>query len=174
MDHRKTAGPTLVVLVLICLVMGAWGFKTLSRGFPESPISTSSGPYCVDRAVAAGDRVYPQDVMVSVYNAGSRAGGANRVMGGLVDLGFARGLTGNVDSDVRTVEVWADDPDNPAVRLVALQFGRRTKVSTGHPEMGQGVVVVVGEQFRGGRGRVKHVKAAADSTICSPPLDATE
>lgn len=174
MDHRKTAGPTLLVLLLICLAMGAWGFKALSQGFPESPISTNTGPYCVDRQVAAGDRVYPQDVMVSVYNAGRRAGGASRVMGNLVDLGFAQGLTGNVDAGVRRVEVWSDDPDNPAVRLVARQFGKRTKVSTGRPEMGEGVVVVVGEQLRGVRGKVKHVKAGADSTICSPPLDATE
>lgn len=174
MDHRKTAGPTLLVLLLICLAMGAWGFRTLSQGFPESPISTNTGPYCVDRPVAAGDRVYPQDVMVSVYNAGRRAGGASRIMGDLADLGFAQGLTGNVDSDVRRVQVWSDDPDNPAVQLVARQFGRRTNISGGHPEMGQGVVVVVGEQLRGVPGRVKNIKAGADSTICSPPLDATD
>jgi hypothetical protein len=174
MDHRKTAGPTLLVLLLICLAMGAWGLKTLGQGFPESPISTNSGPYCVDRQVAAGDRVYPQDVMVSVYNAGGRAGGASRIMGDLVDRGFAQGLTGNVDADVRRAEIWADDPKNPAVRLVARQFGKKTRVTGGHPAMGEGVVVVVGEKLRRVPARLKNIKAGAEATICSPPVDATE
>jgi len=174
MDHRKTAGPTLLVLLLICLAMGAWGLKTLKQGFPDSPISTSSGPYCIERTVERGAEVYPQDVMVSVYNAGTEAGSATRTMSDLVDRGFARGLTGNVKSKLRFVQVWAEDPDNPAVQLVARQFGKGTKIARVRPEMGEGVVVVVGDRLRGLKPRVGKVTAAARATICSPPLDATE
>lgn len=174
MDHRKTAGPTLLVLFLICLAMAFWGLRTVQQGFPETPISTNSGPYCVERQVAAGERVYPQDVMVSVYNAGGRAGGASRIMGDLVERGFARGLTGNAESDLKFVQVWAEDPDNPAVQLVARQFGKRTKIVRDQPEMGEGVVVVVGSQLKGPRRKIDSVTAEADTTICSPPLDATD
>lgn len=174
MDHHKTAAPTLLVLLLICLAMGAWGFKTLRQGFPESPISTTSGPYCIDRPVDAGAEVYPQDVMVSVYNAGTEAGVASRTMGDLLDRGFVRGLTGNVDSDVRFVQVWSDEPRNPAVQLVARQFGKRTKIARGNPEMGQGVVVVVGDRLKGLKRKVPSLTAANATTICSPPLDATD
>jgi hypothetical protein len=171
MDPRKTSGPTLLVLVLLCALGLFFGVRTLTGGLPDDPIVKDPEPTCVDRPIAADTKVFPADVMVSVYNGGGRSGVASRTMGELIDRGFVAGDTGNVsDADVKFVQVWADDPDSPAVQLVARQFGNRTKVVTDRPTLGLGVVVVVGEEFQRFGPTVPSVTARADAVICSPPI----
>lgn len=174
MDHRTTAGPTLLVLVGICALMAFFGLRTLAAGFPDNPISSDSGPYCIDRQVAAGTDVYPQDVMVTVFNSGTKAGTASKIMASLVERGFVAGETGNrTEAGVAAVQVMAKDPTGPAARLVAQQFGAQTAVVPLEDETGPGVVVIVGDQLGGLGPAVAKLRAEADTTVCAPPLDAT-
>lgn len=171
MDWRKTSAPTLAVLVGLCALALFFGMRALTSDLPGAPVVTTGDPTCSDRMVTAGSQIVPADVLVSVFNGGSASGVASKTMAELVERGFAAGDTGNVDgADVRFVQVWADDPDSPAVQLVARQFGARTRVVTGQQLPGVGVVVVVGNDFEKFGRRVAAVSVKEDTTICSPPL----
>ena len=81
--------------------------------------------------------------------------------------------TGNAPRPVRGVQIWAADPENPAVRLVQRQF-RKARVVPGTEvdgeALGRGVVVVLGESFTSLRDReVESVTAEVEATFCSPP-----
>jgi hypothetical protein len=60
--------------------------------------------------------------------------------------GFRKGSVGNAPSDthVKRVQVWTTQPRDVAARLVARQFGPRTKVRFVDTNLGPGVDVVVG------------------------------
>jgi hypothetical protein len=165
---REGARTAITVTVLgIILVAGAvWGWAAMTEPFPGK----ADVPTCVTRDIAAGKKVYPDQVVVSVFNAGTREGLAGRTMQLLTDKGFVEGDSGNApdDADVATAEIWTDDATNPAVRLVATRLGAGTKVVE-QKAKGAGVVVVVGDGFEKlAKGR-QFVKAREDSSICSPP-----
>lgn len=172
MDSRKTSAPTLAVLVVVCVVGLLLGLRALTADLPDDPLVESGPASCLEREVTAGEKVFPADVLVNVFNGGSRSGVAGSTLGKLVERGFVRGTTDNAEGaeDVRFVQIWADDPDNPAVQLVARQFGPSTKISTGHPSLAEGVVVVVGSDFETLGRKVPSVTATKDTTICSPQL----
>ncbi len=111
---------TLAVLCVLLVVAGIWGWKAATKPLPGKVDS----PICVNTSVAAGDKVFPEQVTVSVYNAGEREGLAGRTMQLLTDAGFAEGNSGNApDGKVTGVAIWTDEPDNPAVLLVASRLG---------------------------------------------------
>jgi hypothetical protein len=156
---------TLVVLVVLLGLAASWGWSALTAPLPD----LSSGPTCVDTPVDAGDTVTPQQVTVSVLNAGRRAGLASRTMTALTDGGFNKGDSGNAPrrTPVGAVQIWTDDPGSPAVALVASRLGRVKVVQRDVGEVG--VVVVVGDKFGGVRKGPASVRATRGTTICSPP-----
>lgn len=160
----KTA-VTLLVLAGLLVAGLAWGWAATTSPLPES---AELDP-CTRVGVAAGDKVYPDQVLVSVLNGGTRDGLAGRTMQLLADAGFATGEMGNAArSGVDTAQVWADDPEGPAARLVASWFGKDTEIRS-EETTAPGIVVVVGDDFKDlAKGR-KQIKAGADATICSPP-----
>jgi hypothetical protein len=156
---------TLTVLVALLASAAAWGWSKLTAPLP----SLSSGPSCVETPVEAGDTVTPAQVTVSVLNAGKRAGLASRTMTALMEQGFNKGDSGNAPARtaVGAAQIWTDDPDSPAVALVASRLGRVKVVQRDVDQVG--VVVVVGDRFRKvGKGPAS-VKATKRTTICSPP-----
>lgn len=157
---------TISVLGLLLVLAAAWGWSAATEPLPAK-VDT---PICVDRTVAAGTKVYPQDVTVSVYNAGTRAGLAGHTMQLLNDEGFAEGHSGNVHAKgVSTVQIWTLEPQSPAVRLVASRLGRHVDVER-REAPGVGVTVVVGDGFRKlSKGRPA-VVAKDDAQVCSPPV----
>ena len=157
---------TLSALGLLLALAALWGWSSATKPLPAK-VDT---PLCVDRTVEAGTKVYPQDVTVSVYNAGTRDGLAGRTMQLLTDDGFATGVEGNVSARVATVQIWTLDPESPAVQLVASRFGPDVEVERRDP-LGVGVTVVVGDAFKDLRSGKRSVLAADDATICSPPID---
>lgn len=172
MKRNQTASVTLGILVMLCLFGLIFGLKTVTAGFPKLEATPESK--CDDRPINAGDKVRVGEVTVSVLNAGSASGGASKALTQLVERGFGQGSTGNAPkgTKVAKAEVWAEDPKNPAVRLVARQFGPGTKVVTDKGNQGPGVVVVVGDELSElNPNAPKVVRAGADTTICSPPLD---
>ena len=155
----------LAVLVVIAAV---WGWGAATEPFPEK----RDPPVCVATPVSAGDKVFPGQVVVSVYNASERNGLAARTMGLFTDAGFGEGDTGNAPRDARVevATIWTSSPTSPDVRLVASRLGRQTEVVR-RAGRGVGVTVLVGDDFGDlvkGPGRVVVEK---DTTICSPPVE---
>lgn len=157
---------TLATLGVVLVVAAAWGLSALTAPFPGKV----ELPTCVDTEVEKGERVFPEQVVVSVFNAGTREGLAGLTMKQLTDTGFVEGDRGNAPdkADVRRIEVWSSEPRNPAVQLVARQFGPPAAVVRGKA-LGAGVVVVVGDRFRTLVKGPRKVVAVRDSTICGPP-----
>ena len=165
-DGARTA-VTLAVLGGILLLAAAWGWSALTDPFPGK----ADLPTCVTTTVPQGEKVYPNQVVVSVFNAGTREGLAGRTMQLFTDQGFVEGDSGNAQARarVRTAEIWTDEPRSPAVLLVASRLGPNAKVVRRHAA-GAGVVVIVGDAFKKLRDGRKAIKASADTKICSPPL----
>lgn len=166
LDHVRTV-TTLAVLALVLVIGGAWGWSAVTEPFP----GRADAPTCSLQPVATGDKVYPEEVTVSVLNAGTREGLAGRTMQLLEDEGFDQGDSGNAPSGthIETVEIWTDDPQSPAVRLVASRLGDTLEIVS-HDTTAAGVVVVVGDGFSAlSKGRDSMV-AHEDGEICSPSI----
>lgn len=164
-DGARTA-ITVTVLTVLLVVGAVWGWAAVTQPFPGKV----EVPTCVARDVSTGDKIYPDQVVVSVFNSGTREGLAGRTMQLLTDQGFVEGDSGNAPdgADAATAEIWTDDPSSPAVRLVASRLGAKTKVVK-RATTGAGISVVVGDDFtKLVKGR-PFVKAKAAGSICSPP-----
>lgn len=156
---------TLAVLCVALAVAGFWGWSAAMKPLPAK-VDT---PVCVEKEVPAGTKVFPQDVTVSVYNAGDREGLAGRTMQLFTEDGFAEGNSGNVNAQVAVVQIWTLEPDSPAVELVASRLGENVEIERRNPP-GVGVVVVVGDQFEDLVEGNRAVVAEADTEVCSPPV----
>ncbi len=157
---------TISALGLLLVLAALWGWSAATEPLPAK-VDT---PLCVDRTVEAGTKVFPQDVTVSVFNAGTRDGLAGRTMQLLTDDGFAEGDQDNVSARVGVVQIWTLEPDSPAVQLVASRLGPGVEIEHRDPP-GVGVAVVVGDQFKDLTHGERSVVAQDDATICSPPVD---
>jgi hypothetical protein len=170
-ERRATTAATLAVLFVLCLLALVFGLNALSAKLPDDPIVESPQATCVDQQITAGTKVLPADVLVSVYNGGTRTGVASKTMSALQIRGFTAGKTGNErKSGVKRVVV-RGSPSNPAVQLVAAQFGPNTMISEQAASVDTGslgVVVVVGDDFKKLARKVGSVTAEQDTTICSP------
>ncbi|HYF73134.1 MAG TPA: LytR C-terminal domain-containing protein [Nocardioides sp.] len=156
---------TISALGLLLALAALWGWSAATDPLPAK-VDT---PLCVQRSVEAGTKVFPQDVTVSVYNAGNREGLAGRTMQLLTDEGFAEGTKGNVSARVGVAQIWTLDPESPAVQLVASRLGPDVSIERREPP-GAGVAVIVGDGFDSLAEGQRSVVAESDATICSPPV----
>lgn len=156
---------TLLFLVALLAAAAFWGWDAAMRPLPQA----EDAPVCVDTAVAKGDKVYPDQVAVSVFNASARSGLATRTVETFGDEGFVEADSGNAPrgSNVKRTQIWTSDPKSPAVRLIKSRLPKKTTVVEGEA-LGVGVVVVVGDKFKDLRKGKKSVKALQDGFICSP------
>lgn len=156
---------TLLGLGVLMVIAAVWGWSATMKPLPAKVDS----PICVDSAISAGEKVYPQQVTVSVYNAGTREGLAGRTMQLLKDAGFTKGQAGNAASaKVDNVEIWTTTPDSPDVQLLATYLGDVEIERRDGP--GVGVSVVVGDRFRDLAPGERSIVAETDAEICSPPV----
>ncbi|WP_104108234.1 LytR C-terminal domain-containing protein [Nocardioides sp. 616] len=158
-----TLGTLCLLLVLAALV----GWRSATAPLPQ--IITTE--LCVDTDLVSGEILFPDQVAVSVFNASSRNGLASKTLNQLEGRGFVPADTGNAPdgTQVRGVQIWGD-VDNPAVSLVKQHF-RSAEVRTG-PQLGVGVVVVVGDGYqslRPAKAAPPSVDVQAAATVCSPP-----
>lgn len=159
---------TAITISVLCVLLAAaalWGWSAAMKPLPAKV----DRPICVDNDVATGDKVFPQEVTVSVYNASDREGLAGRTMQLLTDEGFAKGKSGNTSGQVDVVQIWTLDPESPAVALVASWLGDDVEIQRRQPP-GVGVAVVVGDRFEDLAKGKKAVLVQSDATICSPPI----
>jgi hypothetical protein len=156
------------VLVLLLLVGAWWGWSSVTAPFPGK----ADPALCEDQAVHKGDKVFPEQVVVSVLNAGSREGLAGRTMQLLAARGFREGESGNAPNGTEIVvaQIWTEDPTNPAVRLLQARLGPGVHVIR-RENPAVGVTLVVGDRFKGPVPGPKSVTARTDTEICSPPLE---
>lgn len=152
---------TLGVLTLLVVVAAVWGWAALTEPLPqEEPVAI-----CEDTAVATGEEVRRDQVVVSVFNGSGRSGLAGATSAQLAERGFVEGDVGDSPLPAATTQIWASDPTNPAVQLVQRQF-KQAKVVEGDA-LGPGIVVVVGEKFQSLRKKqVESVVAEADASYC--------
>ncbi|WP_337191524.1 LytR C-terminal domain-containing protein [Nocardioides flavescens] len=161
---------TLITLgALAVLLLGGvlWGFAQVTAPFPGK----AEAPLCVDTSYAAGETLYPQDVTVSVLNASRREGLAGRTMQQFVDAGFAQGQISNAPegTDVAAVEIWTDEPQDPAARLVRSRLGP-VPVRADDRSPVVGVTIVVGDGFTELSDGKASIALTAPTTVCSPPV----
>ena len=166
MDARLRSLLTLSVLGVLLVVGGMWGLSALTQPFPEN----AEPAVCVDVPFAEGEKISRSDVTVSVLNAGDRNGLAGFTMDLFVNAGFGQGEAGNTEDGVRVkkVQIWTDDPEHPAVRLVARQLGGAVKVVRREPSTA-GVQVVVGDGFQKLVKGPRKIVARSDVDVCGPP-----
>lgn len=166
LDPRLRSALTIATLLVIIALGARWGWSAATKSLPEIA-PTPTGP-CQTLEVAAGTKVYPEDVVVSVFNGGERAGLAQRTLQLFVDEGFGKGEANNApkNSGVDVAEIWAANPEDPAVKLVASRL-KDVDIIEG-PQLGAGVVVLVGDKFTGLDKGKPFVVAKADAEICAP------
>src|SRR5215218_9538943 len=152
---------TITLIFLCALLAGAafWGWDAATEPLPEA----DDLPLCEDEPVETGQKVYPDQVTVSVYNASSRTGLASRTAQLFLDEGFAAGQDGNAPrgTTVTYAQIWTSDPMSPAVRLVKSFLGPRA-------------TVVEGEGFEELVRGKKWASAKQAGFICSPPGSSDE
>ena len=162
---------TLGVLAVLLLIGVTWGWSAVTEPLPNS----EDPPICSEVTVEAGEKIYPEQVTVSVLNAGSRQGLAGSTMQALVNKGFAKGDNANAPSraDVAGAEIWTDAPDSAAVALVRSYLAKNGKgvVVREQEPTEVGINIVVGDQFgKVVKGR-KAMTANDDTTVCTPPSE---
>jgi hypothetical protein len=164
--HVKTA-LTLAVLAVLVLVGITWGWSGLSQPFPHS---ATASKVCYPTVLRPGDRVSAPTVTISVFNASDRVGLAESTLSAFENQGFGGGEVGNAPKGtvVHYAQIWADQTNDPAVRLVASRLGPNAAVVKRH-HAGPGVIVVVGPLFDKLVQGKQSTKVTSPTTVCSPP-----
>jgi hypothetical protein len=170
--HRHlTTAVTMLVLVAILVGGVVLGVDKLFAPLPkDSQASSDPTSGCTTQTLKKGQKVRAREVQVSVFNGGTRAGLADQTMNQLVRRGFKRGDVGNAPSDVavRRVQVWSSDKHSVAAKLVARQFGPRTKVRRTKTDLGAGIDIVVGNGLRSLHKAPKVMVVRKTSSVCVP------
>ena len=164
---RLRTAITLAALAVLLLAGVAWGWAQVTDPLPGK----AEAALCVPTSYAAGDELFVQDVTVSVLNASSREGLAGRTLQLFEEAGFAGGQTANAPTGtaVEVAEIWVDDPESAAAKLVRARVGPVTvRVEPGNPALG--VTVVVGDGFGELRQGPESLLLRADAVVCSPPV----
>ncbi|MGH3334830.1 MAG: LytR C-terminal domain-containing protein [Nocardioides sp.] len=167
MEQAARSGLTLAGLAVLVILGGLWGWSAMTQPFPGK----TTPPKCVATVVQPGEKVFPGQVTVSVFNASERNGLAGRTMAEFVNAGFAEGDTGNAPRDARVVRasIWAPTAASPDVRLVASRLGPATRVVR-RDAPGVGVTVVVGDRYQQLVKGPRSIQASREAEICSPPV----
>lgn len=174
--RHLTTAITMLVLIGILVFGAVMGVNTLFAPLPGDEPAANPSPTCATKDVRKGQRIRARQVQVSVFNAGTRAGLADETLDALTRRGFKKGSTGNApsDSNVRIVQVWSTARNDLSARLVALQFGRKTKVRFSDTDLGPGVDVVVGNEFRKLVKAKKAITVKRASSVCVPLTASSE
>ncbi|MCR6032473.1 LytR family transcriptional regulator [Nocardioides sp. zg-579] len=166
LDRRVRTLVTLGVLALLLVLGAAWGWSAATKPFPGA-VETAT---CVDTDISEGSRLFADQVVVNVLNAGGREGLAGQTMQLFADAGFVEGETGNAPrgTEVDLAQVWAPTKVDPAVRLVLTRLGPGAEFVRQDVDE-PGVTVVVGDGFEELAEGKESVRVGRDTVVCSPP-----
>ncbi len=162
--------PITLSALLLVLVGAAWyGWSQVDEPF-ENPFEEQ--PACVAQKIDDGGKLTRDQVVVNVYNAGTRNDLASKTLRDLAERGFARGAAANAPDRLEVARVTVLDPDPKAaeVRLVRDQFKGKVSVRD-RPDLGNaGVDVVVGNGYLGlKKNGPKSVRVQSEQEVCVPP-----
>lgn len=148
-QRQTRTAVTLLVLCGVLVFMMVYGVKAATAPLPGSSSSPTRDCSAAEKQVTRF--VKRSAVEVSVFNAGRRAGLAGKTLDRLEHAGFRAGAAGNAprSSKVRRAEVWTTHQGDTAALLVARTLGRHVKVVVTDTDLGPGVDVLVGNEFRG-------------------------
>jgi hypothetical protein len=171
--RRRQILSTITMTALIgILVLGAvWGWRSLFAPLEDGTSAAEEpAPTCTTERIGRGARLRSTQVRVSVFNASSRSGLAGRTLDGLLNRGFLAGEAGNAPSDleVRRVEVWSTEENDPRARLVARQFGKKVRIRFSDDDLGPGVDVIVGDRFDELAKAPRSIRVRQPQEICVP------
>lgn len=170
MKRHAVTAVTLTVLVTLLVIAGSWGWRALFSPVRDPEPAAAPPPSVCGQAGKDGTlRLRAKNVTVSVFNAGTRPGLASSTRSKLAARGFQPGEAANAPPDIsiRFVQVWSTRRNDPAARLVAKQFGPDTLVKFTDDDLGPGIDVIVGNDFRGFRKKViKSVKVTEPGDTC--------
>lgn len=170
--RHLTTAVTLLVLCGILVVGAVVGFRTMFSPIPGGgPFAHASpSPTCTVKSVNKGQRIRSRQVMVSVFNAGTQAGLADKTLHALERRGFRTGQTGNAPRKVkvRFVQVWTTKKKDATAMLVARQFGHHALIKVSKTDLGEGVDVVVGNDFRGLKKAPRALTVHTRQQVCVP------
>ena len=161
---------TLVVLLGVVVGAGWYGWTKFEQPF-ENPFADSSDA-CVEETIQAGRGLHRDQVVVNVYNAGTRNDLASSTLEDLARIGFLRGEAANAPRriEVAAVTVVDTEPSSPAVRLVRQQFQGKVRVEERPDLREDGIDVFVGNGYLGlKRQAPRLVTVRTDTEICVPP-----
>src|SRR3990170_4937827 len=107
--------------------MAYFGFRELTSPLPDLP---SAEETCSDVEKEVQGFLKRSEVQVSVFNAGTREGLAGSTLEKVEEAGFRAGNAGNAPKTAkgRHAVVWTTEKDDSSAQLVALAFGRGTRV----------------------------------------------
>ena len=169
MSARKvTTAATMAVLVVVLGTMAVVGFRAATAPLPGRGSTT---PTCTPAEKAVKTTLSRPDVQVSVFNASRRGGLAGTTLDKIEAAGFRAGNAGNAPAGAKVANavVWTTKRDDPAARLVALAFGRRTRIVVTATDLGPGIDVLVGDRFKGlDRKAARRIKLPAPVETCVP------
>ncbi len=173
-SRHVTTAVTLLVLVGI-LALGLYvGFRELFAPLPgseEEPQAAEPTASCETAGLQPGDRLRTREVLVNVFNAGTRAGLASGTMDALARRGFREGEVANTSTGgrVKRVQVWIVEGEEAAGRLVARNFGPKVKVRTrgAEDDLGDGVDVVIRTEIGRLAPPVRSVRIRDDEGACA-------
>ncbi|MCL8025517.1 LytR C-terminal domain-containing protein [Nocardioides bruguierae] len=154
---------TLLVLAGVLAVGAWWGWSSLTTPFDEDA-SADEGT-CAPLEIARGDRVTPDMVEVVVLNSGNRANLASTVMEQLTSRGFVGVETGNSETEVNRVQVWAPTRRGPGIQMLMSSMPKGTKVRKRDVDT---LTVVLGDGFTDLATGREAVKATRAGTLCQP------
>jgi len=162
---RARSLATLAALALLLLLGVSWGWKQVSRPFPQK----AETPICLDSVLDDGDTLRPAGMTVNVLNASGRNGLAGTTLDDLSEHGFGEGSTGDAPSGTRVsgAQIWSNDPESAAVRLLRSHLGGQVAVVDAIAAA-PGLTVVLGEDFPGVRKGKNQVNVRATTTVCVP------
>lgn len=162
---RLRTAATLIVLVVIVFVAVRIGLDRVAKPFPQS----EETPICTTTDLLAGDTVEPNDVTVSVLNAGGADGLASRTLSDLGDRGFGRGQLGDAPEGARVAssQIWTSNGPTAAVRLVRSHLSGKVEI-VDREGPSAGITVVVGAKFSEVQDGRKKLRARDDETTCVP------
>lgn len=176
---KLTSGITMTFAVLLFIGGSILGVVLLLQ-----PASTQvEEEQCDKHTVQEGDDLTPNLVTLNVFNSGEKAGLANRVSINLQRNGFLAGEVGNAPEDVTasSVTIFAQDPDHPAVKLLAEQFKGKVKVDSVPDELpadsltNEGIAIVIGAKYDGLKKKApREVESDRAITVCVPLEQAGE
>ena len=169
--RQLTTAVTMFVLCALLVLGAVWGWKSLFAPLPGADGTAAPTPQC--SSVDAGTRLRSAEVQVSVYNAGGRSGLAASTLQALEKRGFGPGEAGNAPADakVRYAQVWSTKTNDAGARLVLKQLGSRARLRVVDTDLGPGVDVIVGRDFRGLVKAPRSVKVRTTQETCGTSLE---